>query len=111
MNCATTGDGDTHRAIEAGRRVARSVSQRLARGLTPTADWYTSDDLYRLEVDRIFSRTWQLVGGVHEVAEPGQFKVVTVADQREFIVLRDHDGQLRAMANVCPHRGMVLAEG
>jgi choline monooxygenase len=105
------GKGNEGRIGEAARGIATSVSDRLARGLTPTADWYTSDDLHRLELDRIFSRTWQLVGGVHEVAEPGQFKVVTVAGQREFIVVRDHDGHLRALANVCPHRGMMLAEG
>jgi len=113
QHTAGTGSADTaeDRALQEGRDIARAVSDRLASGLTPTADWYTSEALHQLELDQIFARTWQLVCGVNEVAQPGQFKVVTLAERREFVVVRDQDGVLRAMANVCPHRGMVLAEG
>lgn len=98
-------------SIERGLAVARKVDHRLRNNLTPTADWYTSEDVLNLEMDRIFSSTWQLVGGVHEVAEPGQFKVIPITGQGEFIITRDSSGVLRALANVCSHRGMLIAEG
>ena len=94
-----------------GLAIARQVDERLQQNLTPTADWYISEDVLNLEIDLIFSRTWQLVGGVHELAESGQFKVVPIAGQGEFIITRDSGGVLRAFANVCPHRGMIIAEG
>jgi choline monooxygenase len=46
-----------------------------------------------------------------EVAEPGSFVVVDVAD-RSLIVCRNRSGELRAHHNVCRHRGtQLLSEG
>jgi choline monooxygenase len=62
------------------------------------------------EGERIFARAWQYVGHSGQVAEAGSF-FASVAGQIPVVVTRARDGELRAFANVCRHRGHVLASG
>lgn len=71
---------------------------------------YTSEVFYRSEVERIFMRSWNFVGRVDEVASPGDFQVVDMFGE-SIIVLRGNDGELRAFANSCRHRGTRLLDG
>ena len=71
---------------------------------------YFSEELHQLERKRIFRNHWQYVCHVSEVARPGQFVTLDIADERG-LVLRGHDGELRAFHNLCRHRGSrVVAE-
>ena len=71
---------------------------------------YTSEAVAEHEIERLFRREWICVGRVDEVAEAGDYFVTDVAGQ-PIIVLRDGRGSLRALSNVCAHRGSPLAEG
>ena len=71
---------------------------------------YTSPEFYEFERRAIFRREWLCVGRADQLAEPGDFRCVTIAGE-PLIVARDQDGGLRVMSAVCRHRGMVLAEG
>ena len=71
---------------------------------------YTSPEFYEFERRAIFRREWLCVGRADQLAEPGDFRCVTIAGE-PLIVARDQDGELRVMSAVCRHRGMVLAEG
>ena len=64
----------------------------------------------RLELQRIFSRTWQYVGHVGRVAAPGDF-FTTQLGELPVVITRDEDGELHALRNVCCHRSaeVVLA--
>ena len=73
-------------------------------------DAYTSPEFHELEQERLFARSWVPVCVVDEVAEPGDFLVVEVAG-RSLIVTRNRQGELRALHNVCRHRGARLCEG
>ncbi len=71
---------------------------------------YFSEELHQLERKRIFCNHWQYVCHVSEVAKPGQFVTLDIANERG-LVLRGHDGELRAFHNLCRHRGSrVVAE-
>ena len=50
------------------------------------------------------------MGRSDEFAKPGTYRVTTIS-RDEVIVLRDFDGMLRAMSNICRHRMMSLLEG
>jgi choline monooxygenase len=89
---------------------AYDFDARLAHAATPPAAWYTDPRALALEQARVFARTWQLAGRAEQVAEPGQFFTVTVADEPA-IVARGADEQLRAFSNVCRHRAGPVAEG
>jgi phenylpropionate dioxygenase-like ring-hydroxylating dioxygenase large terminal subunit len=63
-----------------------------------------------LEAARIFGTGWVALGRADQVASPGDYKTLEIAG-RPTILLRDQDGQLRAMANTCRHRGAELLSG
>lgn len=69
--------------------------------------FYTDPEIYRLELDQIIMRNWIFAGHVSELAAPGDFKVVRVANESA-IVVRGEDGLIRAFANVCRHRGSLV---
>lgn len=70
---------------------------------------YATPQTFFDERERIFSRTWQLIGPVSAVGEPGQYAATEIAGLKIF-VLRGRDGALRAFRNVCRHRGARLLE-
>src|SRR3982751_6967921 len=71
---------------------------------------YTDPVLYEQELAEVFGRAWILVGHVCELAEPGDYVTANVG-REPVLVVRGHDGELRAMSNVCRHRASLLLEG
>ncbi len=71
---------------------------------------YTSPEFYEFERRAIFQHEWFCVGRVDQVAEPGDFRCVTIAGE-PLVLTRDFGGELHVMSAVCRHRGMVIAEG
>ncbi|MEJ2274527.1 MAG: aromatic ring-hydroxylating dioxygenase subunit alpha [Woeseiaceae bacterium] len=69
--------------------------------------FYTDPDVYALELERIIYRNWILAGHVAELPASGDFKTLTVAGESAIIV-RGDDGEIRAFANVCRHRGSLV---
>ena len=69
--------------------------------------FYTDPDIYELELERIVYRNWILAGHVSELPQPGDFKVVNIA-RDSAIIVRGQEGELRAFANVCRHRGSLV---
>jgi len=67
---------------------------------------YTRDDLYRRELERFFySGHWCYVGLEAEIPNPGDFRR-TVIGERSVIMVRDADGSINVVENVCAHRGL-----
>jgi Rieske 2Fe-2S family protein len=83
--------------LVAGQKPGWSLDQRF----------YTDPDIYRLELDRIVSQNWILAGHQSELPKPGDYKVVKVANDSAIIV-RTQNGELKAHANVCRHRGSLV---
>lgn len=73
-------------------------------------DFYTSQETYELEKERIFLQDWLCVGRVEEFEKPGDYLTLCIADE-PIVVVRDEDGQLNAFYNVCRHRGTEVAVG
>ena len=70
---------------------------------------YTSDAFYRREVEEILVKSWNLVGRVDEIPGPGDYRVFDLCG-RSAIVVRGDDGEIRAFANTCRHRGTRLLD-
>ena len=67
---------------------------------------YTSDELYQRELERFFyKKHWCYIGLEAEVPHVGDFKR-TVIGERSVIMVRDADGNINVVENVCAHRGM-----
>lgn len=65
---------------------------------------YFSEQMFRLECDTVFRTHWQYVCHVNEVSGPGDYMTLDIAGERG-MVIRGHDGTLRAFHNLCRHRG------
>ena len=65
---------------------------------------YFSQELFELECETLFKTHWQFVCHVNEVADIGAYVTFDVAGERA-LVIRGHDGILRAFHNLCRHRG------
>src|ERR1700688_1948616 len=70
-----------------------------ARSLTPRAEFYTSPDLFRREVEQVFYRHWNFAGHGEAVREPGDFVTCRIMEQ-SVILVRGKDRVLRGFYNV-----------
>jgi choline monooxygenase len=85
-----------------------AVAETVPAALSPHL--YRDPEVLELEQRRIFARTWQLVGHVSQLPQPGGY-ITAQAGVEPVLVLRDDDGELRAFRNVCRHRGSRLLSG
>ena len=69
--------------------------------------YYTSDAIFRDEMERIFYKRWICVGRADQIPNPGDYFVQAVSDE-SLIITRDRHGAARAFYNVCRHRGTRL---
>ena len=70
-------------------------------------EYFVSPEVYELERERIFSKSWLLAGHVSQLAKPGDYFVFDV-DRESVLVVRGADGEVRAFHNHCRHRGTRL---
>jgi nitrite reductase/ring-hydroxylating ferredoxin subunit len=84
--------------------IDREIATGLERGDTLPAAWYSDAAIFETEKKRIFNRLWQYVGHAGQVEKAGDFFTAQLGDV-PVIVVRDTSGKLRALANVCRHRG------
>jgi Rieske 2Fe-2S family protein len=85
------------------RRLQEIIARRQA-GYSLPGEFYSSDFVYRAELERIWRRGWLFVGHTCEIAEPGDYFTFDV-NHDSLIVIRHDDGELHALWNVCRHRG------
>jgi glycine betaine catabolism A len=76
---------------------------------TLAGHYYRDPNVFRVEADEVFGKSWFCVGRSESLDGPGSYLAMEVIDQ-PIVVLRDRDGALRAFHNVCRHRGTLLCE-
>jgi phenylpropionate dioxygenase-like ring-hydroxylating dioxygenase large terminal subunit len=87
-----------------------NVSVPFERARAMPKSVYTSEDFVKLEQEHIFAREWLCAGRAEALPNPGDYLTMTIAGE-PVVVLRDKDGEIRAMSNVCRHRMSVLLQG
>lgn len=72
---------------------------------------YTSSTFQHREFEQMWTRTWLLLGRESEIPEPGSWQREEVGPE-SILMVRQHDGSIKAFYNVCQHRGnrMVFEE-
>ena len=97
------------------------VNEQIECAHTLASRFYTDPAVLEIEKDKIFRRTWQLVGALHQacgevngvkrtIADPETFFTADLAGE-PIVVVRDKEGTLRAFSNVCRHRAGPIAQG
>lgn len=94
----------------AGAVDALDVDRLLAEGRALPAVFYTDPEIFELEKRLIFRRSWQAVCSELELRNPGDYVTVDIAGV-PVVVVRDKDGGIRGLVNVCRHRGNTIMEG
>src|SRR5690242_15729266 len=87
-----------------------SINPDISRAWSLPAPRYHDPETFQLEKQRIFARTWQVVGHRHQVAQPGDFFTFDLLGE-PLLLVRGQDGNLRCFYNVCRHRAGPPAEG
>ena len=70
---------------------------------------YRDEGLFNLEMDRIFRGDWVAVCAEAALAEAGDYLAIDIAGE-PLALVRGEDGHLRALSNVCRHRGTLMLE-
>ncbi len=86
------------------------VDPDIAKAWTLPSSLYIDANVHELEKDKVFSRTWQVVGHASQVANPGDFFTTDLIGE-PLLLVRGADSKLRGFYNVCRHRAGPPAEG
>ena len=73
--------------------------------------FYGHETVYRADLEQIWRKGWLFAGHACEIRNPGDWLTLQV-ETDSLIVIRDEDGAVRALHNVCRHRGsQIVAPG
>lgn len=98
-----TKTGITEDELQAARKPALEAA-------TFPPHYYTSPEIYELELERIFFKQWQCVGRVEDIPNVGDYMTRNIATE-PIVIVRDADNEIRAHINFCRHRGCQIVEG
>ena len=86
------------------------VDADISRAWTLPAALYIDPAVAAEERQKIFSRTWQVIGHHSQVSNPGDYFTTQLLGE-PLLIVRVADHHLRAFYNVCRHRAGPPAEG
>lgn len=87
-----------------------NIDPNPARAWTLPSSYYLDPAVLAEEKEKIFARTWQVVGWREQVAAPGDYFTFELAGE-PLLLARGADRKLRGFYNVCRHRAGPPAEG
>lgn len=89
------------------------IDPDITRARTPDRRLYTDPAMWAALRERVFARGWHWLGPMDDVAAPGACAPRDLLPgllDEPLLLARDEVGTLRALANVCTHRGMRLLD-
>lgn len=68
---------------------------------------YLDPEIFELEMQTVFGKSWLYVGHESQVPNPGDFVTQTLA-RKPIVMTRHRDGKVHVLFNRCGHRGAVV---
>ncbi|WP_426031275.1 aromatic ring-hydroxylating oxygenase subunit alpha [Cypionkella sp. TWP1-2-1b2] len=99
-----------HHSLTPAAELHANVSVPFNQAHAMPKSLYTTDSFLAAEQKHIFAQDWLCAGRAETLANPGDYLTMQIAGE-PVIVLRDRDGVIRAMSNVCRHRMSTLLQG
>jgi Rieske 2Fe-2S family protein len=98
--------------------VFRKTADTFAAGAkTLPQQYFVSDEIFCREQKQIFSKQWVLVGHQSQIADAGDYFLISISSSSDYgagreslIIIRDKSGVIHGFYNVCRHRGTRLKE-
>jgi phenylpropionate dioxygenase-like ring-hydroxylating dioxygenase large terminal subunit len=92
----------------AAKDLAHLVDDRRSDGIFRVhRDAFSDREIFQLEIERIFERTWNYIGHENQIAAPNDYLTASVGRQ-PLLIMRDREGKVAAFFNSCSHRGTLL---
>lgn len=85
-------------------RILTKLVASQPEGFSLYQNFYGDPEIYQEEIDRIFMKSWLYVGHVSQLVNEGDYFLYEV-DSESVIIIRDNTDTIRALLNVCRHRG------
>jgi phenylpropionate dioxygenase-like ring-hydroxylating dioxygenase large terminal subunit len=70
---------------------------------------YRDAEVFALEMERIFKRTWVFMAHDSELAASGDYLTMRIGTE-PVVLVRGEDDQVRVLVNRCMHRGAIVCE-
>jgi methanesulfonate monooxygenase large subunit len=68
---------------------------------------YSDEAIFEQELENIWRKVWLPAVHESELAEPLDYRTLTIA-REPIVIVRGDDRKVRAFRNVCPHRGNII---
>jgi phenylpropionate dioxygenase-like ring-hydroxylating dioxygenase large terminal subunit len=88
----------------------RELIRNHRQGHALARDFYTHPAIFEHDMRRLLLRHWFCAGHVSSIPRAGDYVVVDLGSE-SVIIVRTLDGEVRALLNVCRHRGSRLCSG
>lgn len=86
--------------------IDRMIARHKA-GFSLEREFYSNESIYRADVERIWRRGWLFAAHTCEIPQAGDYVTMEV-DTDSILIIRGEDGSVRALHNVCRHRGSLI---
>jgi len=97
-------------AFKPARRNRAPGAESLAAcrpGWSLPGEFYRDAATYQKDLERVWRTGWLFAGHTCEISKPGDYFTLEV-DTDSIIVIRNGDGTVQALHNVCRHRGSMI---
>ncbi len=88
----------------------KPLNDKAESSYTLPAEYYLSPEIFEIEKEKIFYKTWQYVAHESMLPDSGDYICFDICDESIFVI-RSSDSKLRAFYNICRHRAHQLLQG
>lgn len=89
--------------------VSQVAKQQRMPGFSLGSYFYHSELAYRLELEQLLFKSWIYAAHISEIPKSGDYVLFDVG-QDSIIISHDDQGEIRALHNICRHRGSRVCE-
>merc|ERR1719394_1644256 len=108
LSTSSTGGGGASSIKRMEEHVNKfDIGTTVESAVTPPSAWFTHPDMFELDKMGVMKTNWTVAGRSDQVREAGMFFADELMGE-PYVVVRDHEGILRAFYNVCRHHAAQL---
>src|SRR5262245_15962631 len=91
------------------RNPLSALVEQCPPGWTLPGEFFTQDTIHQMDLATVWRTGWLLAGHACEIPNPGDYFTLEL-EPDSILIVRGDDGSVRALHNVCRHRGSLLCD-